>query len=96
MPKAPNSGSTPTTATPPLLGRILATAAIIIAGLCGGLIGYAVTDLQCNDGCQTLASVVGVGAALGAATGVAIVSVLSLRAMSEWEATQAAREVDAQ
>ena len=66
----------------------------MIAGLCGGLIGYAVMDLQCDDGCTVVAGLVGVASAIGAAAGVAIVAVLTLRAMSEWEATEAARRTE--
>lgn len=81
-------------AAPPLVARLVAVAAILVAGLCGGLIGFAVMDLQCTDGCTTTAGFVGVGSAIIAAGGVAIVSVLTLRAMSEWEATEAARAAD--
>lgn len=77
-----------------MLARILAVVAIVIAGLCGGLIGYAVMDLQCDDGCTTIAGFVGLASAIGAAAGVAIVAVLTLRAMSEWEATEAARRTE--
>ncbi|MDC0359116.1 hypothetical protein OAM92_00125 [Acidimicrobiales bacterium] len=87
------STSSPTphseSAAPPILARVLALLAIVVAGLCGGLIGYAVMDLQCEDGCTTTAGIVGVLSAAGAACGVAIVAVLALRAMAEWEATQA-------
>ena len=87
------STSSPTphseSAAPPILARVLALLAIVVAGLCGGLIGYAVMDLQCEDGCTTTAGIVGVLSAAGAAFGVAIVAVLALRAMAEWEATQA-------
>lgn len=31
-----------------MTARLLAFAAILLGGLCGGLIGYAVTDLQCG------------------------------------------------
>ena len=74
---------------PSLLARLLAFAAIVIAGVCGGLIGYAVTDLQCTDECTTLAAGVALASAIGAAIGVAIVAVLSLRAMAEWSSSQA-------
>lgn len=76
-----------------MLARVLATAAIIISGVCGGLIGYAVTDLQCQDGCEGLATAVGAPAALLAALGVAIVAVLTLRAMAEWNAQQIADDL---
>ena len=104
-------------ALPSVAARALAFIAIVLGGLCGGLIGYAVTDLQCGTpeaavevdsdgrpvegaaiperdpddaaGCRTLAAVGGlVGAAVGAG-GVAVISVLVLRAMAEWR-----RELD--
>ena len=57
--------------------------AILLGGLCGGLIGYGFAETQCVDGCDTLAGVAGlVGAAVGA-VGVGVVSVLALRAMGE-------------
>lgn len=91
------------TALPSVTARLLAFLAILIAGGCGALIGWSITDLQCgNDddpvaaeaagrdpdegegGCATWAAGGGaVGAAIGAG-GTAIVSVLVLRAMSEW------------
>ncbi len=95
-----------------MAARALAFVAILLGGLCGGLIGYAITDLQCGSpevvveldadgepvggadvptrdpddaaGCRTLASVGGLIGAAVAAGGVAIVSVLVLRAMAEW------------
>lgn len=73
----------PGAAVPSSGARILAFAAILLAGLCGGLIGWAVTDLQTEG---TLAA--GIGAIVGAAFaagGVAIVAVLTLRAMTEWQ-----------
>lgn len=72
-------------ASPSRPARGLAYASILIGGLCGGLIGFAFTDLQCTDGCTGWA---GLGAVVGAvvgAVGVAIVAVLVLRAMDEWE-----------
>ena len=110
------------TALPSVTARALAFVAILLGGLCGGLIGYAVTDLQCGTpevvvpldadgrpdpdaqiperneddeaGCRTLASVGGlVGAAIGAG-GVAIVSVLVLRAMAEWRRELEVDDVD--
>ena len=55
------------TAAPPLVARIIAVVAIVLAGLCGGLIGFAVMDLQCTNGCTTYAGLVGIGAAILAA-----------------------------
>jgi hypothetical protein len=96
------------TALPSVTARALAFVAILIGGLCGGLIGWSVTDLQCGseatikvgrgssptttiveaadvaDDCATWNAG---GALLGAvvgAGGTGVVSVLVLRAMSEW------------
>ncbi|MGH9274231.1 MAG: hypothetical protein ACRDZU_06245 [Acidimicrobiales bacterium] len=68
--------------------RILAFVAILVGGLCGGLIGYGFTDLQCADDCSGLAGGMGLlGAVLGA-VGVGVVAVLALRAMGEWRSVQ--------
>jgi len=77
-----------------MFSRIAALVAVIIAGLCGGLIGYAVMDLQCDEGCPVAAGSVGVASAALAAVGVAIVAVLTLRALSEWQAIETARQAD--
>ena len=74
---------------PPKGARVLAFVAILVGGLCGGLIGYGFTDLSCGeDGCSSLAGGMAVlGAAIGAA-GVGVVAVLALRAMGEWRSGQ--------
>jgi len=82
-------------AEPSSLARALALLAILVAGACGGLVGHAVTDLQCTDGCTILAGSMGLVGAVIAAAGVAVVAILALRAMAEWQATerqQAARD----
>jgi hypothetical protein len=81
------------TALPPVAARALAFVAILVGGLCGGLIGWAVTDLQCGPprdtpgaerDCTVWNGLGGVtGAGLGAG-GTGVVSVLVLRAMAEW------------
>jgi hypothetical protein len=91
------------TALPSVTARWLAFVAILIGGVCGALIGWSITDLQCGndddpavavaagldpdegeEGCTTWAAAGAViGAAMGAG-GTAVVSVLVLRAMSEW------------
>ena len=70
------------------MARVLAFSAIIVAGVCGGLIGFAVMDLSCDGGCTTTAGLVGLGTAVGAAIGTGIVAVLTLRAAAEWRAQQ--------
>lgn len=100
------------TALPSVAARALAFVAILLGGLCGGLIGYAVTDLQCGTpeasvevdaagrpvagaaiperdpddaaGCRTTAALGGLAGAVVGAGGVAVISVLVLRAMAEW------------
>ncbi|HWH35413.1 MAG TPA: hypothetical protein VNT56_08870 [Acidimicrobiales bacterium] len=79
------------TALPSVGARVLAFVSIVVAGVCGGLIAYAVTDLQCGsgergagDGCTVLAGSAGVVGAVASALGVAVVAVLVLRAMAEW------------
>jgi hypothetical protein len=76
-------------ALPSVGARVVAFVSILVAGLCGGLIGYAFTDLQCEGNC-TVPS--GLGAIIGSATaagGVAVVVVLALRAMGECHTIQA-------
>jgi|SRR5581483_9529570 len=75
-------------ALPSTGARVLAFAAILVGGLCGGLIGFSVTDLQCEGDCRTNTAAGGlVGGVIGA-LGVAIVAVLALRAMGEWKTIQ--------
>lgn len=74
----------PLSAIPPVAARIIAFGAILLGGLAGGLIGFALVDLQCDGDCSLGK---GVGLLIGALTcaaGMAIVSVLALRAMGEW------------
>ncbi len=81
------------TAVPSVGARVLAFAAIILAGAAGGFIGYAFVDLQ-TTGDATVAT--GLGALIGAllaAGGTAVVVVLTLRAMGEWRSIQA-RQVE--
>ena len=75
-------------ALPSTGARVLAFVAILVGGLCGGLIGWAFVDLQCTGDCGTQAGAAGLfGAVLGAG-GVAVVAVLALRAMGEWRTIQ--------
>jgi len=80
------------TSLPPTGARVLAFVAILVGGLCGGLIGYGFTDLQCTDDCTTLAGGVGVLGAVIGAVGVGVVAILALRAMGEWTARQRPEE----
>lgn len=73
------------TALPSILARVLAFGAIIVAAVCGGLVGYAIAELQCTGGCGFGSILAGVAGIVIAAGGVSIISVLVLRAMAEWE-----------
>ena len=84
----------PPDSSPSPLARVLAFSAVIVAGVCGGLIGFAVMDLSCDDGCTTAAGLVGLGTAVGAAIGTGIVAVLTLRAAAEWRAREPAVPAD--
>lgn len=74
----------PLSALPSRQARVLAFAAILVAGLCGALIGSSFVGIQCEKDCTTASGVAGVVGALVAAGGVAVVAVLVLRAMGEW------------
>jgi hypothetical protein len=71
---------------PPTGARVLAFVAILVGGLCGGLIGYGFADLQCSGDCGLLTAAAGVLGAVIGAVGVGVVAVLALRAMGEWSA----------
>lgn len=71
-------------ALPSPLARGVAFASILLAGLCGALIGWSFVDLQCTGDCATPGGIGAVVGAVFAAIGVAVVAVLTLRAMGEW------------
>lgn len=57
---------------------------ILLGGLCGGVIGFAFIDLQCEGNCGLWT---GLGALVGAvagAVGLTVVAILALRSMEEW------------
>lgn len=72
----------PDSALPSVLARVLAFGSILVGGLAGGFIGYAFAEL---GGTSTSMSglVTFLGAVVGAG-GVAVVAVLTLRALGEW------------
>ena len=82
------SDSELSSAAPSARARLLALLAIGVGGMCGGVVGYAVTDLQCADGCPTSAVLIGLISAVVTAAGISVVTVLALRAMSEWQSYQ--------
>jgi hypothetical protein len=75
-------------ALPSTGARALAFLSILVAGLCGGLIGDAFVDLQCTGDCGTARAVGALIGALAGAGGVAVVAILVLRAMTEWRSIE--------
>ena len=74
----------PLSAIPPVAARVIAFVVILLGGLAGGLIGFALVDLQCDGDCAVPRGIGLLAGAVMAAGGMAIVSVLALRAMGEW------------
>jgi hypothetical protein len=68
------------------VARIAAFGAIVVAGVCGALIGFGFVDLQCDGSCGTQKGVGALIGAVAAAIGTAVIVVLTLRAMGEWAA----------
>ena len=71
-------------AIPSVTARVIAFVAILLGGLAGGLIGFALVDLQCEGNCSLPKGIGLLAGAIVCAGGMAIVSVLALRAMGEW------------
>jgi hypothetical protein len=74
----------PLSAIPPVTARAIAFAAILLGGLAGGLIGFALVDLQCEGDCSRPKGLGILAGSVVTAGGMAIVAVLALRAMGEW------------
>lgn len=90
--QSPRDGSL--SALPSRAARALAIVSILIGGLAGGLIGFALVDLQCTGDCATAK---GLGMFIGAVTsagGTAIVAVLVLRALGEWREIEDRRRTE--
>lgn len=71
-------------ALPSRAARIVAFTSVLVAGLAGGTIGYALVDVQCTGECAVPS---GLGMLIGSvsfAAGMSVVAVLGLRAMGEW------------
>jgi hypothetical protein len=77
----------PESSLPSVAARVLAFASVLLGGACGGVIGWALMDLQ-YKGNHALAGVGILVGALVAAAGTAVVAVLVLRAMTEWRSIQ--------
>jgi hypothetical protein len=84
----------PLSALPSVRARAVAFACILVAGTCGALIGYSFVKLQCHGACTTPMGLGAVGGGTVAAVGVAVVAVLTLRAMAEWHTIKAERAAE--
>ena len=98
MPDDPQPTPPPTDYAPNALpstgARVVAFLSILLAGLCGGIIGYAFVDLQCDGDCTVQRGGGAIVGALIGAVGVAVVATLALRAMGEWRVIQHREPVD--
>jgi len=75
------------------LARALIVLAVVAAGACGGLIGWAVADLQCSGDCEVQTGAAGLAGAVLAALGTAVICVLATQAMAEWKMQEGRRRV---
>ncbi len=82
----------PVSALPSQLARALAFTAIVVGGLAGAVIGYGVAKVQCNGDCSAQKAGGSIIGALFIGIGIAIVAVLVLRAMGEWNAVKEREE----
>jgi hypothetical protein len=85
----------PISSLPSVQARVLAFASILVAGVCGALIGDSIVALQCRGGsCGTDQGIGAIAGGIIAAVGVAIVAVLVLRAMGEWRTIKEERALE--
>jgi hypothetical protein len=78
----------PLSALPSPAARAAAFAAILVAGLAGGLIGYSLVELQCDGDCALPEGIGILIGSVGTAAGMSVVAVLVLRALGEWREIQ--------
>jgi ABC-type Co2+ transport system permease subunit len=82
------------TAHPSSSARFLTVVSVLVAGVCGGLIGWAVADLQCSGDCTVQTGIGGLIGAVLAAMGTSLICVLAIQAMAEWREQEGRRRVD--
>jgi hypothetical protein len=78
----------PLSALPSPLARAVAFVGILLSGLAGGLIGWALVDLQCSGSCELASGIGMLVGAVSSAAGMSVVAVLVLRAVGEWRELQ--------
>ncbi|MBA3268392.1 MAG: hypothetical protein H0T70_09075 [Acidimicrobiia bacterium] len=79
------------TALPGVGARAVAFLVICVGGFCGLLIGVALVRVQCTGDCDVAQGVGALVGALVSTLGVAVIAVLVLRAMGEWQAGESRR-----
>ena len=81
----------PESALPSVAARVIAFGSILAGGALGAVIGRAFVDLQCAGSCQVPEGIGMVVGSLVGSLGVAIVAVLTLRALGEWTTIKSRR-----
>ena len=71
-------------ALPPQVARAIAFTMVVIVGGLGGLLGYALGTYNCSDDCSLRSGTFLLIGAVAGAIGSAVMAVLALRAMGEW------------
>lgn len=74
----------PLSALPSPVARALAFVSILLGGVAGALIGYALVDIQVEDGSDLALGLGLLSGAVITSGGTAIVAILVLRALGEW------------
>lgn len=74
----------PLSALPSRTARVVAFLSIVVSGVAGGAIGYALVDVQCQGDCALPTGIAMLLGSVGVAAGMSVVAVLGLRAMGEW------------
>ncbi|MGA1344983.1 MAG: hypothetical protein ACO35E_03290 [Ilumatobacteraceae bacterium] len=74
----------PLSAIPPRVARTTAFVAVLLGGLVGGVLGHTIVAVQCTGECAVPNGLGLLAGSVVIAAGMAIVSVLALRAMGEW------------
>lgn len=74
----------PLSALPSRAARIVAFVSVLVSGLAGGAIGYALVDVQCTGECAVPTGLAMLIGSVSFAAGMSVVAVLGLRAMGEW------------
>ena len=77
----------PLSAIPSVGVRVAAFVTICLAGLAGAVIGYSLVGLQCDGDCALVSGIGLLAGAVACAAGMAVVSVLVMRALGEWRET---------